>query len=328
MRQEKGWAGLGVLLLAAAGTVAAVQYRQGRRRHPPVGRFVTVRGVRLHYVEQGTGAPLILLHGNGSMAQDFLTSDLVRLAARRFRVIVFDRPGYGWSERPRGRVWTAADQAGLLSDAAAMLGAGEAIVFGHSWGTLVAAEWALRRPDTTRALVLASGYFYPTPRVDALMTAVNAVPGLGDVLRRTATPLLAWLSWPLVLRKLFGPSVVPRHFEGFPKGLALEPQALRASAEEAALMVPSVEGLAERLAASPVPIAILAGDGDRMVSTPDQSARLHADIAQSRLRVFPGVGHMVHHIEPRGVFDAILDIAGADQPLLAAGDEGTRRKAG
>jgi pimeloyl-ACP methyl ester carboxylesterase len=60
-----------------------------------------VQGVRLHYLERGTGTPLVLLHGNGSMIEDFQSSGLVHLAAKKYRVIVFDRPGFGHSERPR-----------------------------------------------------------------------------------------------------------------------------------------------------------------------------------------------------------------------------------
>ena len=40
--------------------------QKAERRNPPIGRFITVKGVRLHYVERGTGTPLVLLHGNGS----------------------------------------------------------------------------------------------------------------------------------------------------------------------------------------------------------------------------------------------------------------------
>jgi len=77
------------------------------RHNPPSGKFVEADGVRLHYVEQGHGQPLILLHGNGSMIQDFESSGLLDMAAAKFRVIAFDRPGYGHTARPRNRVWSA-----------------------------------------------------------------------------------------------------------------------------------------------------------------------------------------------------------------------------
>ena len=74
------------------------------RRHPPIGRFIQVDGVRLPYVERGAGPPVVLLHGNGAMIADFAASGLIGLLAGRYHVIVFDQPGFfGHSSRPRGR---------------------------------------------------------------------------------------------------------------------------------------------------------------------------------------------------------------------------------
>ena len=91
-------------VLAAAAGAALLNHwlaRKAERRNPPRGRFIKVQGVRLHYVERGTGPALVLLHGNGSMIEDFQSSGLIELAARKYRVIAFDRPGFGHSDRPR-----------------------------------------------------------------------------------------------------------------------------------------------------------------------------------------------------------------------------------
>lgn len=287
--------------LAACATFTLWQTRRAKHDNPPLGRFIDVEGVRLHYFEEGAGEPLILIHGNGSMIQDFLTSGLVRLAARRRRVIVFDRPGYGWSSRPRGRRWTPAKQADLLATAARELGAERAHLFGHSWGALIAAEWALRHPQSVTSLTLASGYYFPTARLDVVLVSVPALPLIGDLMRFTVTPVAGRLLWPLLLRKVFGPSPVPRHFEDFPKGIALSPPALRASAEESAMMIPSARKLRDRYGELKMPVTIIAGDGDRIVNTGEQADRLHRAIPGSRLWVLPGVGHMVHHADPQGI---------------------------
>jgi alpha/beta hydrolase fold len=107
-----------VVALAALAILNRVLAKTAERRNPPKGRFITVDGVRLHYVERGRGSPLVLLHGNGSMIQDFESSGLVDLAAKTYRVIAFDRPGFGYSDRPRTTVWTPEAQAdGRLSGA-------------------------------------------------------------------------------------------------------------------------------------------------------------------------------------------------------------------
>ena len=113
---------LGGALLGAMALVARRQASNAEQRHPAVGKFLNVDGVRLHYVERGTGEPLLLIHGNGTQIEDFETSGLIDLAADTHRVIVFDRPGFGHSSRPRGTVWTPSAQAHLLHEALAQLG--------------------------------------------------------------------------------------------------------------------------------------------------------------------------------------------------------------
>ena len=157
-----------VATLAASAVLNRVLAKKAERRNPPMGRFITVDGVRLHYVERGTGSPLVLLHGNGSMIQDFVSSGLVDLAAKTYRVIAFDRPGFGYSQRPRSTVWTPAAQADLINAALMQMRVFQPLVLGHSWGTLVAVALALKYPRNVRALILASGYYYPNARADVL----------------------------------------------------------------------------------------------------------------------------------------------------------------
>src|SRR5262249_29125186 len=90
--------------------------------HPPIDDFVGVDGMRLHYFARGSGTPVVLLHGNGSMIGDFLSSGITERIASGHRVIAFDRPGFGYSERPRDRRWGPSEQARLLLRAFASLG--------------------------------------------------------------------------------------------------------------------------------------------------------------------------------------------------------------
>src|SRR5215212_1283605 len=136
--------GGGAAVLAAVGLINHALARQAERRNPPEGKFVTIDGVRLHYIERGTGSTIVLLHGNGTMARDFVLSGVFDLLCKDYRVIAFDRPGFGFSNRPRGRVWTPNAQAALLQKALRRLDVERAVVVGHSWGTLVAVALALR----------------------------------------------------------------------------------------------------------------------------------------------------------------------------------------
>jgi pimeloyl-ACP methyl ester carboxylesterase len=304
-------------LLAAAGTagafaVAALVNRQLAKKaendNPPLGRFLEVNGVRLHYVERGSGAPLILLHGNGSMIQDFESSGLIDLAAKHRRVIVFDRPGFGHSDRPRNVVWTPGAQAEVILGALEQLRVSNAIVLGHSWGASVAVALALRCPQMVQGLVLASGYYYPTLRLDVIPLSASALPFMGDVLRHTLSPIVCRLMWPLFLAKIFGPLSVPKKFMAFPKEMAIRPSQIRASAAESALMIPDAVHLRSEYASLKMPVIVIAGDEDGLIDIDAQSARLHREISQSKFHRVRGSGHMIHQTATVQVMAAINEV--------------------
>lgn len=292
-------------LLAASAWRNHRRAREAERRNPPLGRFLTVDGVRLHYLERGQGAPLVLLHGNGSMIQDFLSSGLVDRAAGNHRVIVFDRPGYGLSSRPRDRIWTPEAQAAVLAKALRRLGVERATVLGHSWGCLVAVALAQSRPDLVGRLVLESGYYYPSPRADVIPMSVPAIPVVGDIVRTSLAPNLSRVLWPRMMRKIFGPAPIPEKFRrGFPKEMALRPSQLRASAAETALMIPWAAAAQRRYAELTMPVSIVVGWDDRLIDARAQSMRLHSELPDSTFRGVEGVGHMLH----QSATDAVLEV--------------------
>lgn len=308
----KGWqvgavaAGLG---LAASFFYVRAKTKQVEAVHPPTGSFVTVDGVRLHYIDRGTGPTLVLLHGNGVLAADFQKSGLLDKAAEHYRVIAFDRPGFGYSERPRSRLWTPQAQAQLLHRALQEIGVDSAIVVGHSWGTLVALSLALDTPDFVRGLVLLSGYYYPSMRVDVPLASGPAIPLLGDVLRYTVSPLITRMLWRPLTKKVFAPLPVDPRFRELPVWLMLRPNQLRASAAETALMVPAAAALAKRYPDLHVPVVIIAGTGDKVADFTHNAERLSERLPDSELQLQPGVGHMTHYAHPDKVMAAVDSIA-------------------
>lgn len=309
-----------VAALAALAVSAFVNHRLSRkaeRDNPPAGRFIEIGGLPLHYLERGAGAPLVLLHGNGTMIEDFVSSGLVDTAARRRRVIAFDRPGFGHTGRPRAIVWTAEAQADLIGAALRRLGVRQATVLGHSWGCAVAIAVARRHPDLVSGLVLVSGYHYASVRADVVGASLPALPVLGDILRFTLSPLVARATWPLATRTMFGPAPIAETFGAFPKEMAFRPSQIRAGAAEAALTIPGA-ATAASYADLRMPVAIVAGDGDRIVDTEAQSGRLHAELTQSSFQRVRGAGHMVHQTAPAAILTAIESLPAPAIPEPAA----------
>ncbi|MCK1639430.1 alpha/beta hydrolase [Bradyrhizobium sp. 157] len=302
---------IGVLLVLVIGNI--VFSFLAERKNPPIGRFIECDGVRLHYLERGDPAArcVVLFHGNGTMIQDFIISGLVDRLASRSRVICFDRPGFGYSQRPRARIWTATSQAALFVKALKQLGVRDPVVLGHSWGTLVAAAIGFQNDYPIRGLVLASGYYFPTPRWDFWMLSGPAIPVLGDLVRYTVAPMISWAILPALIRKLFAPRAVPENFKhGFPASLTLRPKQLRAAAEESAFLIPQAAQFQFRYSSIRCPVHIFHGTGDQIIE-PEQAMRLHRVLGRSDLHLMPDAGHMVTYADSTAIAQAVesLEIA-------------------
>lgn len=294
----------GVGLAAAFFAVRAAQAKV-EHDHPPAGKFVEVDGVRLHYIEQGEGPTVVLLHGNGVTSNDFVLSGLVQNLCARYRVIAFDRPGFGYSERPSTTDWTPEAQARLLYDALHLLRVERPIVVGHSWGTLVTLAMALDFPRYVRAIGLIGGYYYPSLRLDAAMMSVPATPVIGHLWRYTLAPLLGRLMWPIMTKTMFSPAATPSQFNDLPVWIALRPSQLGASAAESGRMMAAAKRLSARYAELTLPVTVIAGEGDKIVDPDKNARRFHKEISHSNLRIQPGAGHMAHYVNPRDMVDAI-----------------------
>ncbi|MGX7706166.1 alpha/beta fold hydrolase [Methylobacterium sp. Gmos1] len=274
--------------------------------HAPPGRFIEVDGVRVHAIVRGKGRPVVLIHGNGTMAEDFVICGLVDQLAKSYRVIAIDRPGFGHTERPRHWVWTAAAQARLIAHVLAALNVERPVVVGHSWGTIVSLALAVHEGVDLRGLVLLSGYYYPGRRTDVTLIAPLAVPGLGDAARALVPGAVGQMLAPKVFRHVFKPQAVPARFTArFPVALSLSATQGRASAEDTASMNTAVALMQPRYAALRLPVAILSGDADAVVDPAEQSCRLHAELAGSTLTLLPGQGHMIHYSSKARILRAV-----------------------
>ena len=312
-RQGPSWRALSSAAGAFVGGTALINLlaaRAAEQRHPPRGAFVEVDGVRLHYREAGQGPPLVLIHGNGVSADDFLASGLFERLSARHRVVAFDRPGFGHSSRPRGRPWTAADQADLLARACDALGLERPLVVGHSWGVFVALSLAFRRPAALCGLVLMSGYYIPTPRPDVWLAAPLAAPVLGSLLRWTTAPITTRLMTSPALRLLFAPNKVSEAFRAqYSIEMAARPSQLAASGAEGAAMVREARNVQAGGGALDLPVLLIAGRDDRLVSSRRQTVAYGRQLRTAEVLIIEGAGHMVHHVATEPVAQAIHALA-------------------
>jgi pimeloyl-ACP methyl ester carboxylesterase len=166
--------------------------------------------------------------------------------------------------------------------------------------------------------VAASGYYFPTFRLDALMVAPQALPVVGDLLRYTLSPLAGRVFAPLMMMVMFAPQLLPPRFVRTFLGLSIRPWQIRAAVADGSYMVPAAVSLRGRYREIGAPTQIIAGNSDKIVSPSTQSDRLHGAIRQSKLRILPWTGHMVHYAMRDAVMEAIDEVASESGVALAS----------
>jgi pimeloyl-ACP methyl ester carboxylesterase len=304
---------VGLLAGAVAALVLFTAYtaRRVEAALPPLGKFLDVDGVRLHYIDQGAGQPLLFIHGLGGQARHFTYAVTEQLSADH-RVIVIDRPGSGHSTRPSDAAAGPRAQARTIAAFVRALGIEQPVVVGHSLGGAVALALALDHPDVVRALALVA----PLTHIEGELPPAFAAIAITNPLRRWLT---AWtLATPgsisrrrEVLAAIFGPDAVPPHFATAGGGLlTLRPSAFIASSRDLASVLDDMPSLVARYHTLTMPVSLLHGTGDRILPHTVQAERLRERVPHLALTLVEG-GHMLPLTAPAQVSAVVRDVAAA-----------------
>ena len=134
-----------------------------REKWPFAPRYARVNGWRMHYVDEGDGDPVLLLHGNPTWG--FLYRDVIGpLVQSGRRIIVPDMIGFGLSEKPtREHAHTLDGHTANLVSLVRQLGLTRVTVVCHDWGGPTGLSFAMSNPDRVRALVVMSTWAWPHP---------------------------------------------------------------------------------------------------------------------------------------------------------------------
>lgn len=302
--------GAAALGMAALAMRAAAAPARAEARHPPVGRFVTVEGLRIHWAEAGEGPPVVLIHGASGNLRDFTFSLMGRLAAQGVRAIAFDRPGFGYSERQAERGWEPVAQARLLRAAAGAIGAARPVVVGHSWGGAVAMAWAVAAPQDVAGVAVLAGATHPWGGDAGLLYRLGATPVVSALVGGAARLLIDPEAPDALLRRIFAPDPVPPGYGAHVGvGLALRPATFRANALDLNNLNAALTAQAPLYAGLPVRLEVVHGAADRTVWPGVHAEPLARAVPGARLTLPPGVGHMPHHAAEDVCAAAILRLA-------------------
>lgn len=266
-------------------------------------KFVTVDGTRLHFVIRGAGRPVVLIHGNPGSTQDW--TRVFGPLATGHKIIAFDRPGHGQSQRPKHGDTTVEVQARLLHEALKQLHVERPIVVGHSWGGALALIYAITYPEEVAGVVLVAPAVYESKDGVSLLTSLPAVPVVGDAVNFVLTPLFAATFVRSELKKAFSPDPVPKNYLRSVLSEWTRSKKVKSYSQDESSLNDSLKKFSPRYAEISVPVSILTGDSDLIVSEKDNAERLHQALPKSHLVVLPKTGHQIPFTRPQTVVNEI-----------------------
>jgi pimeloyl-ACP methyl ester carboxylesterase len=308
-------AALLVIVVIAAAVIAglvgftATTARKIEATLPPRGQFMEIDGQRIHYIDQGSGPAVVMIHGLGGNLRHF-TYALVERLVGEFRVIAVDRPGSGYSTRPKDASAALGTQAATLAGLIRTLKLDMPLLVGHSLGGALSLTIALNHPDCAGALALIA------PLTHARDEAPEVFRGLAigsKLLRRivswtVATPL-SILNRDKALAMVFGPDAVPADFAT--KGgalLGLRPKSFYATSSDLMAVNDDLPTTMQRYGSLAIPFGMLFGTGDQLLDYREQGEAMKQKCPALDLVLVDG-GHMLLLTAPDACADLIRRIA-------------------
>ncbi len=272
----------------------------------PDSQFIEVNGLKVHVKTMGQGEPVfLLLHGFGASLYSWHAA--MEPLSQLGRVIAFDRPAFGLTERPLH--WQGPNPYSQEEQVALVLGlldhfqVPRAILVGNSAGGTISMQVALEHPERVTALILIDPAVYRNGGTSEWMRPLLATPQM----RRLG---------PLLVRRIKnrGPELLNLAWHDStkikPEVIELYKKVLQAENWDKALweftLATRPLRLASHLDALHLPILVVTGDDDRIVPTAD-SIRLSQELPDARLVVIANAGHLPHEEQPAEFMEAVKD---------------------
>jgi pimeloyl-ACP methyl ester carboxylesterase len=293
------------------------------------GHYVDAGGHRLHAVCRGSGSPLVLLEA-GIAASSVSWASIQPKIAARTRVCAYDRAGFAWSDAPsRPRTFeTILDELAMVLRSAGA--EREAVLVGHSFGSLIVLAYAARHPDRVGGLVLIDpplDWIGGTPEQRRMLVAARCLSRMGAMLARAGLVRLA-LSWltggrPRASRRAayaFGPRVgrtlerlvgevrkLPEDLHPVMREHWCEPKCFHAMADHLRVLEREAAAIGRHTPPSDIPLVVITGSHQ-----PREEVEAHRALAARSSRgrhvVAANSGHWILFDEPEVVVSAVQSV--------------------
>ena len=274
---------------------------------PFTSRWFDSRVGPVHYVDEGEGRPLLLLHGNPDWA--FLYRHVITGLRDHARCIAPDYPGFGLSVHPEGYGHTPGEHAAVIRELVEHLDLTDVIVVGQDWGGPIGMDVASHLPDRVSGLVMGNTWYWPAD--DPVLRSFSALMG---------SPPLQWLIThrnlfvdPLMRRTIQVPisalafahylDVVPTPASR--TGIAAFPRQITAARDWLA----AVEQRAHRELAD-TPLLLIFGTKDPAFGRRTVVARWQRAFRRAQLVELPDASHYIQEDAPHEIVAAIRSTFG------------------
>jgi haloalkane dehalogenase len=284
--------------------------------YPFASHYVEIDGSLVHYLDEGAGPPLLLLHGNPTWS--FLYREIVAGLRDRFRCVAVDYPGFGLSRAGPGYGFTAAEHSRVVEGLIAALDLWDVTMMVQDWGGPIGFGAAVRTPDRFRAFVIGNTWAWP-----------KADPGTQVFSRLLGGPIGGYL---ILRRNFFVETVIPSSLKRrrlseaamdayrgpFPTPESRRP--VHVFPREILAARPFLAEVERRLPAVNDRPALLVWPTRDVAFRDRERRRWEATFADHRTVILDGAGHYIQEDAPKEIVAAIRDWRGgsaSDPPASA-----------
>ncbi|MGH7822645.1 MAG: alpha/beta fold hydrolase, partial [Candidatus Binatia bacterium] len=282
--------------------------------YPFTSREIEIEGCRVHYVDEGNGPVMLMLHGNPTWS--FLYREVIKGLRDDFRCIALDYPGFGLSTAPRGYGFTPEEHARIVERFVASLELANVTLMVHDWGGPIGFGAATRDPGRYAAFVIGNSWAWPmTENRDAERLSGFLGGPVGGFLIRDLN-LFVRLLMPAVMRRRKLTREAKAAYRGpfrsrsSRRPLHVFPRAILASTAFLEEVESGLGTLRDR------PALLVWGDRDPVFRT-DVRERWERLFERRHTVILPGAGHFTPEEAPEEIVSAIRDwrgLAGAPWP--------------
>ena len=274
-----------------------------RTLFPFTSRVLNIEGNSIHYIDEGSGPTLLLLHGNPTWS--FLYRHIVQTLSSHFRCIALDYPGFGLSIAKSGYRFLPREHSDVVEKFVDHLGLKDLRLMVQDWGGPIGLGFAGRRPELNHSVILGNTFAWPAQRSKGLSTFSKVIgSGLGRFWITRYNALAKWLIPAGVNRKLTDRELAA-YMGPFPTPGSRVPMwtfahEIVASEEYLAQVEAGLSRLTETFA------LVVWGEADGAFRTPDR-LRLMQHFPSHRVCILKGAKHYIQENAPDEICAAILE---------------------